>query len=213
MGNVSRETSVSHEMEIAIPIVHAVREDDLAQWLEIGWLSDGAARIKGWHMVIWASQMPPVAPLSAVRSFAAVKAAEPWSKFFREMKWDEIPTFVYVIREDGGSLTKIGVAGDVKSRLAQHQAGNSRTLVVEAAWRLPDRQSAYDLERLLIRRFSEFVYRGREWFEISPAPVIAFVEATIRDNDLRGIARIDPKRAFNAPDEIFERVLLSREGT
>lgn len=206
---VSRNTDVSYESGID-PVFHSVRDEDVATWVSIGWIAGGAARMPGWQILVWDSPTMPLAPFSVVRKS---DDTGPWFKYLKGRTIDETPTFVYVIREIGGILTKIGVAFDVKTRLAQHQASSNKWLVAKAAWRLPKREAAYDLERLVIDHFEPVRHSGREWLAISHEPVIEFIEEIIRDNDLRSVVRVDPKRAFDAPPEIFERIFAEREAS
>jgi hypothetical protein len=96
----------------------------------------------------------------------------------------------------------VGIAGDVRARLKQHQCGNARNLTCHEIWGLPTREAAADLERLIIEKFAAHQGRGREWFAIPAAPISKFIEETISEFDIRGVARVAMDIAFNEPPQL-----------
>lgn len=208
--SLATEKTVSHETE-RHHLIHTVREADLAAWLEIGWISVNATKMPGWHVILWEAETPPVAPFFALKGPAAIKANEPWTRHLKSRSWDRIPTFVYVIGEvGGGAVTKIGIGKDVRTRLLQHRRTFSKFLIAHATWRLPTELAARDMEQLVIDEFAHTTFAGREWFSVPPDSVIEFIQGVIDGNNLKGVTRCDPDRAFDAPPELFEKILALR---
>ena len=73
--------------------------------------------------------------------------------------------YVYVISSTRHYF-KIGVARSPEKRLASLQTGNPESLYIEALIKCPSEKSAYDLESILHRRFSNRHVRN-EWFQFS----------------------------------------------
>lgn len=74
--------------------------------------------------------------------------------------------YLYLIRSS--EYCKIGVASDVRSRLATLQTGNPNALVVVSCWEFPN---AEVVERCLHQRFDSVRKRG-EWFSMSAEELV-----------------------------------------
>lgn len=87
--------------------------------------------------------------------------------------------YLYAIGEEGSpEIVKIGRADHPLWRLSSLQAGNSRRLILLAAWVGP-RQDIIALEATVHARFAASRV-AFEWFRISVAVVEGFVEEVIR---------------------------------
>ena len=74
--------------------------------------------------------------------------------------------YVYLIAESENGPTKIGVAGNVKSRLSDLQVGSYQKLKCYGARPFITSKEAFKFEKTLHKLFSEFKIRG-EWFTLS----------------------------------------------
>jgi predicted GIY-YIG superfamily endonuclease len=72
--------------------------------------------------------------------------------------------YVYFIRAGTKGPIKIGVAGDVNSRMDTLQTGNHMTLSIIAKIKCSSRLEAYDRENQLHKMFKHSRLRG-EWFK------------------------------------------------
>jgi predicted GIY-YIG superfamily endonuclease len=80
------------------------------------------------------------------------------------------PHFIYVLQVPSGEI-KIGIAQDVKSRVAKLQTGNHQKISIVYSLEVADRQSAFVLEALLHRRYASDVI-NREWFSTNAQQLI-----------------------------------------
>lgn len=79
------------------------------------------------------------------------------------------PAYLYLISD--GELIKIGIARDVRHRIAELQIGNGRRLSgIEF-----DVQDALDMEQNLHKRYAKCKTRG-EWFELTSADIADIYE-------------------------------------
>jgi T5orf172 domain len=88
--------------------------------------------------------------------FAQMYWWEHWATFAAEPMPE---SFVYMLRAEGDTPIKVGVATDVQSRIASLQTGNSRRLELLALL-----LGSYPLERALHCELSGYCVRG-EWFD------------------------------------------------
>jgi hypothetical protein len=73
--------------------------------------------------------------------------------------------YLYLIRETGGPgehLHKVGIARDVRTRLAQLQTANGRPLTLASWWHTPNIITARRVERTILDRLAERRQVG-EW--------------------------------------------------
>jgi predicted GIY-YIG superfamily endonuclease len=86
---------------------------------------------------------------------------------------DNGPTYLYVIAELGDSgPTKIGISQNVNKRLSGLQNGNPRKIALYSKFKIPDRQSAIQLEYLILRKFrTDGASLCGEWVQVSPVLV------------------------------------------
>ena len=78
----------------------------------------------------------------------------------------EIPSSVYIIKEESNGYYKIGVSKNVQARLKQLKTGNPNKLTIIYEKAFPDERTAYRIESKCHRMMEEkCIYR--EWFELS----------------------------------------------
>lgn len=84
-----------------------------------------------------------------------------WQSFGQFCDGPKPRSFVYVLQAEGDSAVKVGVAKDVRARVATLQTGNSRKLVARALL-----FGGHDLETAIHREMAGFRVVG-EWFDSS----------------------------------------------
>jgi hypothetical protein len=100
----------------------------------------------------------------------------------------EPDSWVYAIGPVGSSVVKIGLAGNVTSRLRTLQTAHYQLLAVR--WKGP---GDHDLEQEIHARLAPFRLRG-EWFDFAQADPVSLICAAIEEIHRDGGAR----RAWNA---------------
>lgn len=89
--------------------------------------------------------------------------------------WGQERSFVYLITEEGGLPTKIGVAGHPVRRLSSLQCGNSRRLILVAVYEC-GRETAIRLERAVMFYFNEKMILG-EWIDERSSVIERFIDS------------------------------------
>jgi hypothetical protein len=95
---------------------------------------------------------------------------------------------VYIIhRKTTETPIKIGISGDVKSRLAGLQTASPEELIIRYILTCKNQESAYKVERLLHKKYADRRLSG-EWFDINPQVVINDIELAmaVADNITSG---------------------------
>jgi predicted GIY-YIG superfamily endonuclease len=83
-------------------------------------------------------------------------------------------TYVYFIANAGQSVVKIGVANKPVKRLKTFQTGNHEELIILRVIKVPNRNTAFQLESALHKKFQKYHIRG-EWFKLSDT-LVEFIE-------------------------------------
>lgn len=83
-------------------------------------------------------------------------------------------TYVYFISNATQSVVKIGVANKPVKRLKTFQTGNHEELIILRVIKLPNRNTAFQLESALHKKFKKYHIRG-EWFKLSET-LVEFIE-------------------------------------
>lgn len=92
-------------------------------------------------------------------------------------KYGEPKLYVYVIGAENGPF-KIGVAKDVKRRLALLQTGSYSKIYIHAVKKCDDRAHAYSVEAAAHKALSEMRMTG-EWFSCALADALSAADAEL----------------------------------
>jgi hypothetical protein len=73
-------------------------------------------------------------------------------------------SFVYLISAGEDGPVKVGVSDSPECRLSGLQSGNPIKLYIAAKWKMPDRRSAFNIERAVLDEMKAYRLVG-EWID------------------------------------------------
>ncbi len=87
---------------------------------------------------------------------------------------------VYIISEGKRGPVKVGVANNPNVRIRELQSGNPKRLSLANWWKMPDRATAFAVEKEILNEMSPYRLIG-EWIDADEFGICGLVEARIEE--------------------------------
>jgi hypothetical protein len=87
---------------------------------------------------------------------------------------------VYVISEGKQGPVKVGVANNPNTRVRELQSGNPKRLSLANWWKMPDRATAFSVEKEILGEMARYRLMG-EWIDADEFGMCALVETRIEE--------------------------------